>query len=214
MEPTTVIVAAVAMILTGLVFIYLLAGKKRTLNTPMEWFGFGLSSLLVVFAGVLLLLGFTMGDQARSPFYAQEESVGEAAPDFSFQRMGTGESASLDDYQGNVVLLNFWATWCAPCLDEMPDLNRLQEEYAEQGLVVLTLSDEHPETLAHFDQNMIPLDTESGYLTDATVLPEPFIRMLDGRPESYVIDRDGVIREFILGARNYQYFKQAIARYL
>ena len=198
----------------GLFIVYFLVGKNKGLNTPMEWFGVGVSSTLVVFAGALLLFGVTMGDSVRSPFYAQEESVGQEAPDFDFRMLHTNTPASLSDYRGKVVLVNFWATWCPPCLDEMPDLNRLYAEYKDQGLVVLTLSDELPHVLTNFDDSMIALDTESAYLENSRSLPMPFVKMLDGRPESYVIDRDGVIREFILGSRNYSYFKKAVDPYL
>ena len=95
----------------------------------------------------------------------------------------------------------------------MPDLNRLYAEYKDQGLRVITISDESRETLEAFTE-FIPLDTESGMIADGNALPLPYVKMMDGRPESYVIDRDGVIREFILGARNYEFFKASIAPYL
>ena len=202
------------MVVIGIACIFMLVGRKKKPDSPLEWFGVGISSVLVFFALGLLLLGFTMGDKARSPFYVQQEAIGEVAPDFDFRRVDSGESMDLNSYRGSVVLVNFWATWCPPCLDEMPDLNRLYNEYKDEGLVVLTISDEPQEVLTTFSSNLIALETESGYLEDVMSLPMPFRKMIDGRPESYVIDRDGVVREFILGARTYDYFKKAITPYL
>lgn len=213
MEQSTIIWSSVAMIAVGLAFIYLLVGRKKKPGTPMEWISLGLSSLLVLFAGILLLLGFTMGDNDRTLFYDQRDSVGQVAPDFSFKLVDSDEDRSLGDYRGEVVLLNFWATWCPPCLKEMPDLNRLYKEYEDQGLRVITISDEPRDELIAFN-DIVLLETESGYITDPGGLPLPFSRMLDGRPESYVIDRDGTIRKFVMGASNYAYFQEAVLPYL
>ena len=213
MDLSTLIGASVVMIVVGLGFIYLTVGRKKKIKSPVEWFGFGLSMLLIVFAGVMLILGFTVGDTIHGPFSDQKSSVGHEAPAFSFKLLKSDENKSLADYEGEVVLLNFWATWCPPCLDEMPDLNRIHAEFKDQGLRVITISDENPEDLIAFNE-YIPLDTESGYIEDGFALPLPYVKMMDGRPESYVIDKDGVIREFILGARNYEFFKASIAPYL
>ena len=69
------------------------------------------------------------------------------------------QESNLSDYEGKVVILNFWATWCAPCLDEIPDLNRLQREYADD-LVILSVSDEDRQLLVDFEQQL-PLETHS-----------------------------------------------------
>ncbi len=212
MDIATLKTVAAVMIVVGLGFIIVLAGRKNSKN-PITWFGFGLSTLLVVFASVLLILGFTIGDTVRGPFSVQKSSIGQVAPEFSFKLLKSDEPKSLFDYKGEVILLNFWATWCGPCLDEMPDLNRIYEEYKDQGLRVITISDENPEDLLEFNK-YIPLDTESGYIAAGNALPLPYLKMMEGRPESYVIDREGVIREFILGARNYEFFKASITPFL
>ena len=62
-------------------------------------------------------------------------------PARSFTVLGTGgESLSLGGYRGNVVLLNFWATWCVPCRDEMPAMERLSQRFRDRGFVVLAVS--------------------------------------------------------------------------
>ena len=68
-----------------------------------------------------------------------EPAAPQPLPPLIFQTLD-GQPASLADFAGKVVVLNLWATWCAPCREEMPSLDRLQAQFADRGLVVLTLS--------------------------------------------------------------------------
>ena len=78
---------------------------------------------------------------------------GDRAPGFELADDG-GIGVSLGDYAGKVVLLNFWATWCAPCVREIPSLNRLYERFADKGFVVLAVSvDEDGEQYRQFLTN-------------------------------------------------------------
>lgn len=176
-----------------------------------------LSIALVATAGLLLYVtirvdsgqGFT---QPQGPRLTESE-IGAPAPDFAFTLLESGETSRLHDYGGSVVLINWWATWCAPCLEELPDLNELQTKYADRGLVVLTISDETPETLADFEREL-PLKTIAGFVESTNELPNPYRRTLQVRPTSYVIDRSGVIRDFVLGAQDLPTFERMIAPYL
>lgn len=60
----------------------------------------------------------------------------------------SGKRVRLDDFAGKVVVVNFWATWCVPCIHELPHLQRLQEQYADKGLVILAITTDGPETLS------------------------------------------------------------------
>tara|TARA_R110002049_G_scaffold23781_3_gene84474 strand:- start:84625 stop:85191 length:567 start_codon:yes stop_codon:yes gene_type:complete len=64
----------------------------------------------------------------------------QATSDATFEREDDGEKISLEDYQGKYVLVNFWATWCAPCRKEMPQLNALQKEFGGDKFQVLTIA--------------------------------------------------------------------------
>lgn len=66
-------------------------------------------------------------------------ALGEQAPAFSLRDIN-GVQVNLDDYQGKVVLLNFWATWCQPCQVEMPHLDKMDKDYKDQGFAVLSIS--------------------------------------------------------------------------
>lgn len=221
MSTLPVIVMAAAMMVVGAGFVYYLVrqnpgGRPRG---ALQWAATSLATLLVITSGVLLVLAAVVGagggsmmtptDAARP----QGTAVGTPAPELAFRTIEEGRQRQLDEYRGQVVLLNFWATWCAPCLRELPELAELQKTYREQGLVVLALSDEDPETLRAFVGDR-PLGVDSGYLPDRAAVPQPFARTLAIRPTTYVIDREGMVREFVKGARSYDFFERSITPYL
>ena len=129
------------------------------------------------------------------------------APYIEFKNI-LDKNMSLNDFKGQWIVLNFWATWCAPCLDEIPDLNRLQREYADD-LVILSVSDEDRQLLVDFEQQL-PLETHSKRVAMGVELPPPFAGAFVIRPSSFIIDREGVVRRYLLGNRNYSFFKKAV----
>lgn len=221
MSTLPVMVMATAMMAVGGGFVYYLVrhnpeGRPRG---ALQWAATGLATLLVVTAGLLLILSAAVysggGNLTGSPGRAPREGngVGNPAPPLAFRTVGDDVRRELGDYYGQVVLLNFWATWCGPCLQELPELNDLQVDYGEAGLVVLALSDETPAMLETFVEER-PLQTVTGYLPDVADVPQPFAGTLSIRPTTYVIDREGTVREFIKGARDYAFFERSIKPYL
>ena len=211
MNMTLVAVMAVFMISLGLGFIYFIVreNEKPVPQGGVQWAAVVLSGLLVIFSGFLLALTFVSTDQPGG----MGSGMDEPAANFDFRLVSDQSTQSLEDYEGKVVLLNFWATWCQPCIQELPDLDRLQENYADDGLVVMTVSDEPRDLLLSFT-DLLPEKTVSGYFNLAA-MPEPFSRDLEsGRPISYVIDREGILRRYIIGAGNYTFFEQLIRPYL
>jgi len=96
----------------------------------------------------LFILGFYFTSQGKfeslgTTFSKLEATEGQTAPDFAFSLVSNQETRRLSDYKGNLVLVNVWATWCMPCVAELPDLDKLQVKYKDKGLVVINLSDEH-----------------------------------------------------------------------
>ena len=106
-----------------------------------------------------------------------------------------------------MVLINVWATWCPPCRGELPGINRLQQAYAERGLVVVTLSNEERDLLLRFAADH-PFATLNVYASRLGWLDVP------GRPLSMVIDRAGVVCECLIGARTYEELSAKVAKYL
>jgi cytochrome c biogenesis protein CcmG, thiol:disulfide interchange protein DsbE len=214
------LVIPVLMIAAGIGFIYLTVRPNpgRMPAGAFQWTAVVLSGLLVVVAVFLFVLivaapggGFAAGERGMPS--AQSAEMNRPARDFDFRLVDDDSERSLRSYAGQVVLLNIWATWCPPCLHELPDLNRLQETYRDQGLVVITLSDETRGELQRFQQTM-PLRTVSAYLAAGQRLPQPFERALGIRPSTFLIDREGVLREYVMGARDFATFERIVSPYL
>ena len=120
------------------------------------------------------------------------------APDVEFQTLA-GQPFRLNDVKGRVVLLNFWATWCIPCREEIPELNALQRELEAQGLKVIGASTEDSaEGVNDYQQSVAKFEYEVllGGDDAKARLEHPQL------PTTYLIDRQGRIRQKIIGARN------------
>jgi peroxiredoxin len=123
---------------------------------------------------------------------------GDVAPAFSLPDMDGVEQALP---KGKVVLLNFWATWCPPCREEMPSMIKLHKQLQEQGLVVMAASiDKDVDKLSTFIREYsIPFQVLQD--TDKSVSRQLYgvIRV----PESFLIDREGKVRFHLIGAVNW-----------
>jgi len=119
----------------------------------------------------------------------QEIKDHSAAPDFTLPDP-RGKKVSLQDFRGKVVFLNFWATWCESCREEMPSMERLYQEYKGKGLeiVAVNVKDKRPDALAFVKE----LKLNYPVLMD----PEGEVGLLYGAfalPVTYLIDRKGVV---------------------
>ncbi|RMG92064.1 MAG: TlpA family protein disulfide reductase [Zetaproteobacteria bacterium] len=128
------------------------------------------------------------------PEVNQPVRAGEAAVDFQLPDL-QGKMHSLP--KGDVVILNFWATWCPPCREEIPSMAKLHERFAAKGLRVVAVSvDQNDEDLAGFvREHQLPFE----------VLHDPEARVsrrygVFKYPESFLIDRNGVVRHHLVGA--------------
>ena len=154
---------------------------------------------IIIALGLLLIQACTPSSQAMQG--GQQEAavginVGEIAPDFTLLDLD-GNEVRLSEFQGRVVLVNFWATWCPPCRAEMPDIESLYQEYKDKGLVVIGIDIGEPEaTVRQFVQR-------GGYSwtfvldSTGTVAANYNIRAI---PTSFFIDREGVIQAVNIGA--------------
>lgn len=120
---------------------------------------------------------------------------GSPAPEFSLQNLD-GETVALADYRGEVVLLNFWATWCGPCRLEMPVLQDYHSRFSGQGLTVLGVNfDEPREDVAAFQRE---LNLTFPLLLDPGGAVQDLYR-IRGYPSTFVVDRDGMISTVHIG---------------
>lgn len=120
--------------------------------------------------------------------------VGQLAPDFTLQSLD-GPTAALTDYRGYVILLDFWQSTCPPCRTTMPHLEALREEFAEDGLIVVTVNLDVSEAAAMaflaengFDEFIVL----RGDLADAVAVRALY--GVDQIPYTFVIDRQGIVR--------------------
>lgn len=206
---------AIALIL-GAVAGLLWIGRRNRFFLPKGWRSWiGATLALFVIASSALFLAFSTYIRAISE--ESEAIAGETeqeAPPLHFKLVLTEEEQALADYEGQVVLLNFWATWCVPCIAEMPALNTLQEQYEDEGLVVVLLSDESREEIVTFFTDK-PSSFVSGQVETDETLMEPYRKMLRlGRPMTFLVDRGGVIREIFTGAETYDSFRESVEKYL
>jgi peroxiredoxin len=126
-------------------------------------------------------------------------AIGDTAPEFSVPALPSG-SLDLKKYRGQVVVLNLWATWCPPCVEETPSLEQFAEKMRDRGVLVLSVSvDEDQKALQEFVQK---------YQISYPVGRDPD-RSLAARygtvqfPETYILDRRGLLAEKVVGATDW-----------
>ena len=144
---------------------------------------------LAAAAGIILVFAL--------PSYSQGEAsiAGKTAEDFAFEL--AGKPSHLSDMKGKVVVLNFWGSWCGPCVEEMPSLVQLQQRFKDKGLTVVGISID------------VDGDAYHKFLKDYKI-DFPTVRDPDQKtsslygsfkwPETYIIDRNGVVRRKFIGA--------------
>jgi peroxiredoxin len=117
------------------------------------------------------------------------------APDFTLHSVG-GSNLRLKEQRGQVVLLNFWATWCGPCREEMPHLNRLYEKYRASGFLLLGVNVDDDARRAAGTSSKLGLQFPVLLDTDKKVSQ---LYQLSTMPSTVLIDRDGRVRYIHLG---------------
>lgn len=133
------------------------------------------------------------------------EPVYPVAPDAAFTSQEVSDrtpAKSLGDYKGDVVLLNIWATWCAPCRAEMPSIERLHREFGPRGLKIVAVSVDDPGQ----QKAVRDFARELGLTFEILQDPSHDIQksyQTTGVPETFVLGRDGVIRKKIIGATDW-----------
>jgi len=143
------------------------------------------------------------------------------APDFKLATI-SGEEFYLSDYKGKVVMLNFWATWCAPCREEIPDLVNLQAKYNKDGLEIvgITLNSGSVSKIQKFvDKKQINYTILTDFGNNEThavnnLYSQAVGQRLSTVPTTLLIDREGYIVKGYLGARSEEVFYNDIKEYL
>ena len=154
-------------------------------------------AIVLSVVGVVLSNPVQASDAAMALIPASERKP---APSFTLANL-QGEPVTLLEYKGRVVLLNFWATWCLPCRQEMPGMQSVWQTYQAQGLTVLAVSIDTvaPERIAKFVKK---LQLSFPILLDAEDQASSLYRV-SGLPASFLLDRDGRVASVITGSREW-----------
>src|SRR5438270_4980997 len=156
---------------------------------------------LVVTIGGLAILALSFGVVWLQSSKYEPLTVGMTAPDFSLPDMA-GKSQRLSDYRGKVVFLNFWATWCKPCKEEMPSMQVLWDNLKNRDFVMLAVSMDRVTTTKDIPSFVETLKSSFLILTDAWGQTDKRYKLM-GVPETYIIDQIGVLREKVIGPRDW-----------
>jgi thiol-disulfide isomerase/thioredoxin len=152
----------------------------------------------------LIVSGLIAGAIALTKFGPEVSrvEVGAKAPDFSAIDLATGDSVSFrEHYKGAVTLVNIWATWCVPCRVEMPAMERAYRELAPRGfkIAAVSIDESGPDDVRAFGRD---LDLSFDLLQDRSTNVQQIFQTT-GVPESFLINKDGIIVKRIIGAHDW-----------
>ncbi len=151
-------------------------------------------------------------------YYQQQHAAGRAgfpAPDFTLQDLD-GHARQLATLRGKIVFLNVWATWCPPCREEMPSMERLYQRLRGKDFVMLAVSEDEGAGTA-----VASFVNQMGITFPVLIDPEGTVSQrygVTGYPETFVIDREGRVIQHIIGPEDweseqaYQYFSRLLER--
>lgn len=157
--------------------------------------------LLILLIAAVLIISLPKGNDKQKIVVA----VGLKGPAFSLSELdieGTGVQKiwNFSDLQGTVVFINYWATWCKECREEMPSMQRLHDRLKDKPFQMLTIlyRDDPKQAITYMKEN--------GYTMPVLLDPDmnlAFAYGVKGVPETYVADKEGIIREKIIGPRHW-----------
>jgi thiol-disulfide isomerase/thioredoxin len=159
--------------------------------------------LLVLMLLALIIAGCSKGDSG--------EGLSKGAPDFTLPAVD-GSMVSMSDNSGKVVLVDFWATWCPPCLEMIPILSKLHKKYSDKGLVILgiSLDNEGLGMLGTFvHEKMIPYKVIMGNKKIGSAFGG-----VSSIPTLYLVDRDGRLVRKLTGYHSYAQLEEQVKKYL
>ncbi len=155
-----------------------------------------LLTILVVFIVAVFLIVLFSEDRDSTVTTTRPIQMGFEAPNFTFPDLN-GHRVTLFDHRGKVVLVNIWATWCPPCRQEMPSMQRLYEKFRGEDLEILAVSIDANGREA-VDPFMQKIDLTFPVLLDPKETIKPLYG-ITGVPESFIVDKEGIVVKKIIG---------------
>lgn len=152
-----------------------------------------------ILVGSICLLGLALVWVVQGTLEQKITNAGDTAPDFKVLTE-TGKTITRGDFGGKLLVLNFWASWCPPCVEETPSLNEFAREFKSQGVIVLGVSSDRNEAqyrkfLARYQ---VPYETSRD--PDANISASYGTFQI---PETYLIDRNGKVVEKVISNQNW-----------
>jgi cytochrome c biogenesis protein CcmG/thiol:disulfide interchange protein DsbE len=175
--------------------------RQGTESTPAAEQAQPRSNRLVISIVSLLIFLLAFGVVWLQSSKYEPLTVGKMAPDFELPDL-SDKTMRLSDFRGKVVFLNFWATWCKPCREEMPSMEVLYKNFEREGLVVLAVSIDRVTTKKDIPPFVKSLSLTFPVLVDSWGKTDKRYKLM-GVPETYIIDQQGVLREKIIGPRDW-----------
>ncbi|HEX8219304.1 MAG TPA: redoxin domain-containing protein [Chloroflexia bacterium] len=158
------------------------------------------SAAVVVALGLALFLGWRALGSPGAPSSSAPEvraRVGTIAPDFELKDVNTGQMVKLSEFRGRPVWVNFWATWCPPCAEEMPEMQKLYDQYRHSDLALLGVDVQESETAVRSFTTSRNFDWTFLLDADGSVVDR---YMVGGLPTHFFIDKTGTVRAIYTGA--------------
>lgn len=152
-------------------------------------------------AGIVAAVAYGATHYLRKELFPVE--LGSKAPDFTAYTLEpVPRQKTLDDYRGQVLMINVWATWCLPCRVEMPSIEALHRDYGPKGLKIVAVSIDDPGT----DSTIVAFAKQYGLTFE--ILHDPKGAITDayditGYPETFIVGKDGVIRKKLMSATDW-----------
>jgi thiol-disulfide isomerase/thioredoxin len=156
-------------------------------------FTYILTALVAAIAGFSLYQTTDRPSSGAPPGAIPEQILGSPRPDFHLPNLA-GEPTPISRWDGEVVLVNFWATWCAPCRQEMPGFAALQQEYGERGFQAIGVALDSRQAVARFTERLGVHYPQLIGAEGGIAVARRYGNDYGALPYSVLIDRDGVIR--------------------
>ena len=174
---------------------------EQSMTTPVEQTAPRVQSKLVIVLVSIAILALVFGVVWMQSSKYEPLTVGKVAPDFKLPDLNE-KDIRLSDFRGKVVFLNFWATWCKPCREEMPSMEILYKNFEKDGLVILAISIDRVTTKKDIPPFVKALNLTFPILVDSWGQTDKRYKLM-GVPETYIIDQQGILREKVIGPRDW-----------